>query len=695
VSSAALELERLAAAWRRRWALAVGAVVIGVALAGLANELSMPITLAAMSLVVALASWRRPKVDATTVATHLDRTCPSLEESTTLLLIPPGGLSAMERVQRQRAERAFQALPAPIKLPQRPILFTWGATAAFLLVAVSAWVTTASPVFPPIAGPARRAHLPPPSIERLRIRVTPPAYLGGRSTDSDGDIDAPEGSTLRFEIRTRNTDLAWIVTTDGDSLPIANERPLVRKGERSLLYQVILMRDTLRVVGGWHRVTVHPDRAPMLTVVRPEERTTLPSTGPWRVPVEILASDDHGVADARLLATITTGSGEGVRFREDTLPFSIRERRGTGLLLRTELDLAALGMGPGDELYLSAQAFDGRRPEPNEGRSATLFISIVDTAQVIEAEFDGLAIDRMPDYFRSQRQIIIDTEKLLADRPRLTEAEFRRRSNDIGIDQQLLRLRYSEVAGDESSEEGDPMSGREHAAEGGAPTPPLDPNAAAVADPNARVQADLTEGQAHSHDIAENATLLGRSTKDLLRSALSEMWQAELHLRTFRPDTALPYERRALEYLEAVRQSARSYVKRVGLEPPPLEPDRKRLTGKLDGVRNSRSDRRTTAHDTLPAVQALLAGRTDRATFEAASREIAGLAVTEPGRHLATLRDLRLVQEGITAGRPCGECALRLRAGLLAALPRPAPPADAASPTPAVASHYLDRMRRP
>jgi hypothetical protein len=313
----------------------------------------------------------------------------------------------------------------------------------------------------------------------------------------------------------------------------------------------------------------------------------------------------------------------------------------------------------------------------------------------MDAEFDGLAIDRMPDYFRSQRQIIIDTEKLLADRPHLSEIEFRRRSNDIGIDQQLLRLRYSEMMGEESADESDAMGGREHMAEGGAPAPRLDPNAAAVADPNAKVQVDLTQGESHSHDIAENATLLGKSTKDLLQLALGQMWQSELRLRTFFPDTALPHERSALEFLEAVRQAARTYVKRVGLEPPPLEPDRKRLTGKLEEIRNARSDSRVPAHDPLPAIRALLAGRQDRAGFEAAGRELAQLAVAEPGRHLTTLRELRTVEEGIARGKRCDPCALRLRAGLLAALPLPVPPASSADPTPVVAGGYFDRMRRP
>ena len=689
-------LEALAAAWRRRWLLAALLAVIALGAAAMALGASIPTSFILVALTGALLYWKRPLVDTHTVARHLDRVHPSLEESTALLLVPPGGLSAMESVQRTRAAAAFEALPRPIKLPERPITLLRVVTAIAIAVALNGWLSRTLTLVPDAMLAGTNARERPPVIGATRVVITLPDYLGHTTRTTQGDADAPEGSRLGFTADVSNSSASWLVTTAGDSLPLTDGRTAQLIADRPFLYQVVAIRDSFRVTSDWHRVTVLPDRAPQLTVVKPEERTILPASGPWRVPVEILASDDHGITTTRLLATVTTGSGEGVKFREDTLPFTTSPGRGGSLVLRAELDLASLGMGPGDELYLSAQAFDGRRPVPNEGRSATLFVGITDTAEVLEAEFDGLAIDRMPDYFRSQRQIIIDTEKLLRDRPGISEAEFRRRSNDIGIDQQLLRLRYSEVAGEESSpEEAPAMGGREHAGAGETPTPPSDPNAAAVADPNARVQADLTAGEGHSHDIAENATLLARSTKDLLQSALNEMWQSELQLRTFKPDTALPYERRALEFLEAVRQSARTYVKRVGLEPPPLEPERVRGTGKLDGVRNAALATRQGATDSFPAIRALLAGATDRASFDAAGRELAVLAANGGVGQLTTLRDLRAVDESLRRGTPCAGCAVRLRAGLLAALPDAAPPASAAPALPAVAGRYFDRMRRP
>ena len=679
------ELHSLARRWRHRWLAAAVTFAVAVPLAVWANWQTSAGAGLALLVTMALLWWRRPRVDATTVARHLDRVHPSLEESAALLLVPPGGLSAMERIQRQRASAALAALPRPIRLPQRPMTLLWVVTAAAAILALNGWRAERAPLTPAI-GRTEGAPATAPAITRVTLRITEPAYLGGRTRNSEGDIDVPEGSRIAIAAQATNAERTWVVTTGGDSLPLPGA---ALSAERSFLYQVVATRDSFRVTSEWRRVTVLPDRPPQLTVVRPDERTTLPPQGPWRVPVEILASDDHGIAETRLLATITTGSGEGVRFREDTLPLTTRAGRGGSLVLQADLDLAALGMGPGDELYLSAQALDGRRPVPNEGRSATLFIAITDTAEVMEGEFDGLAIDRMPDYFRSQRQIIIDTEKLLADRPTLSEAEFRRRSNDIGIDQQLLRLRYSEVVGDESSEEPVAMGGREHAAE------PEDPNAAAVADPNARAQADLTEGQAHSHDIVENATLLARSTKDLLKSALGEMWQAELQLRTYRPDSALPYERRALEYLEAVRQAARTYVKRVGLEPPPLEPERKRGTGDLEGVRSAATTARVAPRDSLPAIRALLAGATDPATLEAAGRELAALAAQGTPGSLGALRELRGYGEAARNGSGCADCLERIRGPLLALLPAAAAPATATPALPPMAGRYFERMRRP
>jgi hypothetical protein len=248
---------------------------------------------------------------------------------------------------------------------------------------------------------------------------------------------------------------------------------------------------------------------------------------------------------------------------------------------------------------------------------------------------------------------------------------FRDRSNELGMDQGLLRLRYGQFLGEEFEEELQPMGGREHAA---APAKPDDANGKSEAGKKA------TEELSHRHDDAENATLLGRSVKDKLREAVAAMWQAEGKLRITDPKSALPFMYRALELIKQVQQDARVYVQRVGFEPPPLEIDKLRLSGKLKGIEDRRLSHRETPEDTLPGVREalvlLLAPEQSPAglgeALAAAGQEVAGLAVDDP-RLLPVLRDLRQLTDSVSRGVACAICRERSIRGLWGALP-PAEP---------------------
>ena len=669
----------LATRWNRRWlagailaAWAAGAVtgIAAARLGDLAPATAVTIGAAAALIALGTALVRRPRIDATLVARHLDRAIPGLEESAELALAEEAGLSPLARLQRRRVLDRLDQAPEP-RLPHRPLRRALRATAALLAAAatIALWPAAgrSSGTDRVPAGGRAPATEPPLRITAVDVGVAPPAYTGRRPRRArDWDLDGIEaGARVTWRITVQGAvSAAALVTTAGDSLPLRRDGPdrwvasLAADGSR--LYQVIGLGPGGRVATGYHRLVVVPDAAPVITVVRPDLRTTLPPGGPTRVDLEVLASDDYGLIGAEIVATLTSGQGEAVRFREQRLAFERRdERPGGGWLLRRTLDLAALGLGPGDELYFYVLARDGRRPEPNEARSETHFVAISDTAQVVVADFSGLALDVLPEYFRSQRQIIIDTERLLADRPRITREEFRDRSQSIGIDQHLLRLRYGELVGDE--EESGDLAGVD---ESGQP-------------------------DVHRHDMEENATLLATSVKATLKAALAEMWEAELRLRTYDPQAALPYEYRALELLKRVQQAARVYVGRTGFEPAPLEPDRNRLTGELNGIASRAQATERQPVDTLPAVRAGLAalaalgagrgtpGQHIRA-LEAAGREVARLAAEDPARHLGTLgalRDLITSLEG--GGAPCGPCAERAERGLWAALPTPLPTAGA------------------
>ena len=678
-------LERLTRAWRRRWTAGVILAVAGTAvLVGAAAHRTLSVNPAIPGFVAGLGVGvalllRRRRVDALVIARHLNRVVPALEESADLLLLPEIGLSPLERLQRTRVERTLTGLVELPRLPQRTLrlagayAITASLLAAGLLQGGPTSIRLGSPERPSSVPPARR----PPRVAEVLVSVRPPAYTRRPARRyPTWDLEAEQGARVTWRLRVdRPVAAVFLLTVQGDTIHGAvhgsTEYEVALVAEHTVLYQAVLRDGDVVVTSDFHRLSVIPDAPPTLTVVRPEPRTEIAFGAPLTVPLEVLAADDYGLADARVVVTVTTGSGEGVKFRERVLDFDTRtpRRQEHGLLLRSVLDLGLLGMQPGDELYFHVAAHDTSAPQANETRSETYFISLTDTAHVLVADWSGLGVRGVPEYLRSQRQIIIDTERLLALEAQLATTEFRDRSNNIGIDQHLLRERYSELAGEETVEAG----------------------------PEPTIQ--------HQHDIEENATLLAQSVKDKLQAALAQMWDAEFRLRTGDPRAALPFEYRALELLKQAQETARAYVQRVGFEPPPLEPDRKRLTGALSAIGNPSRTRTVPVPPTQPAlragldiIQRLRSGGTGRdgdvAALERAGREIGRLAIDQPSRHLETLRDIRtLIVSLESSATVCSVCLLRIERGFWRALPAPAPAQAGRRNDAGLARTYFELLR--
>ncbi|HEY6061514.1 MAG TPA: DUF4175 family protein [Gemmatimonadales bacterium] len=678
-------LERLARSWRRRW---VGIALLAAIASGLCVAIATDrwlhgwaaIAGGAVALVIGVlllrGQWR---VDVRSIARHLNRTVPAAEESADLLIGPDATLSPLERLQRERVERRLLQLDRPPRLPLRRMAIAGGyaVTVLLLTAGLSRGSKMTGSAVSPAGRPSASRSVAPPRVVDSAIRLDPPAYTGRAARASGWDVDVEEGAHITWCVRTnRPVDAVSLVTGEGDTLRFSprgsTDYEARAAAARSQLYQLVLRDAGATITSDYHRLSVVPDEPPTLTIVHPEPRTRIAPGEPLAVPLEVVAGDDYGVADARIVATVTAGSGEAVKFHEITLDFDTRTPQpgGRAIVLRRTLDLTALGMAPGDELYFSVEAHDRRTPRPNTGRSDTYFIALIDTAQVTVADLSGLAASGLPEYLRSQRQIIIDTERLIADAARISVPVFRDRSNAIGFDQHALRDRYGELAGDETVTQG---------------TEPI---------------------LEHQHDVAENTTLLAQSVKDKLQAALAQMWEAELRLRTADPRGALPFEYRALDLLKAAQQATRVYVQRTGFELPPLEPDRKRLTGTLTGIGNATRQRRDTTLPALPAVhsaittvQRLLAGEATRPgdveDLERAGREIAGLALDAPGRHLETLRALRALIGSLEHGGPavCRDCARRAARGLWQALPAAEPAAAALHGTGSVAQRYFELLR--
>ena len=612
------------------------------------------------------------------VAWHLDRTVPEAEESSELVLRNEAELTLLGRMQRRRTERVLAGAPLPVPRDGRARQIAATGAAATAMAVALAFVPLRVPqaARPPIGpGAPDAVSATGGRLELSHVEIRPPRYTGRTPRTQDSlAIDAEEGAEIRWTFRATGAVLApRLVTSIGDSLRLASAGAGVftahLTARRSLLYQ--LLPDSGSLAPEIHRLTVRPDAPPEVTVLRPAPRSEIASGAPVRVPVEVLTTDDYGTASAELVATVTTGSGESVRFREQRIPLPPPRTARGGAVFRTELDLAALGMAPGDELYFHVLARD-RRPAPNTGRSATVFLSLADTASSAAPLIAGVALPTAPEYFRSQRQIIIDTERLVADGSRLPIEIFRERANAIGIDQGLLRLRYGQFTGEEFEEAVD-------------------------------------AGETHEHDSEENATLLADSVKATLKGAIAQMWEAELRLRTYRPAEALPYEYRALELLKTVQQSSRAYVQRVGFEPPPLEIDRRRLTGRLDVIRSrtvrdsiAGEDPRRATREVLDLLQEFAAGTgtstsgapglADRAALAAAEEELAQLAVEGGTSLFEALRALRRLRASLGEGQLCEGCVAAAEKALTASLPTPRPSAPGRHAAGSLARRYVELL---
>jgi hypothetical protein len=516
----------------------------------------------------------------------------SLEDSAALVFADTVARSPFEALQAQRIAARIKAID-PTSLAdswQRGrIALAWGlGLAALAGIAVWQMQERAPPPLAPVADSTAAA----PGAPRLtgqRLRIVPPAYTGLPARYADSlDVRAPMGSRIEWTLAfAPQPPAAALQLVGGQRLPLT-QGPDGWSGALRLdvpsLYRVTAEgMDTAQPA---HRLEPIADEPPQVRVIEPASGLVTMSPGQrnWRITFE--ASDDYAVDTiARLTLTTAIGEGENVRFAE-----RVQTVRGTGDPRRrrfvVDLPLAPFGLVPGSDLVAQLTVADTRAPEPQVVRGPGVILRYP-APRPPEAEgLDLMAKQQMPAYFRSQRQVIIDTEALIKQRKNLSADEFLLRSDTIGVDQRLLRLRYGQFVGMEAEETPKP------------PLPTSDKDEPAKPDhydgdghdhgeaPENPVFGDLGNVLAdygHVHDESEAATLLDPDTRELLKAALDAMWEAELNLRTGKPEAALPFENKALEYIKQVQQATRIYLPRIGSQQPPIDMAR-RLTGKREGI---------------------------------------------------------------------------------------------------------------
>jgi hypothetical protein len=632
---------------------------------------------------------------------YLNQQYPAFKESADLLVRSPEDLTLLQEIQQAQSIRILKQISPAIRFPHRiPLAALSFLLAGIVLFAVSLVphpqqenrVVSSTDELVSAGG----ADTIPSRIAASSVLITPPAYT--RQTAHAGQptrVVFPEGSTLSWSLQFSKAIQRAAIILDGRDTGnlIQTNQGFTHQTKRvgSGYYQFQWYDATGSHASDFYELKSIEDRAPTLSIDNLPQFTQLSVNDSKTIELRATLSDDYGMAQADVVATVSKGSGESVKFREEHMSFHTpADIRGRVIHAGLTFDLVKMGLEPGDELYFYVQGLDNK-PEPNYSRTETFFIALRDTAQQAVTADAGLGVDLMPEYFRSQRQIIIDTEKLLRDRKTITRQAFNSTSNELGYDQKVLRLRYGQFLGEEA-EAGIGVEAEEHADDEDpvkkyGHTHDKDNEHNLVenrkgqehdehADPNAKE--DPMKAFMHTHDSEEEATFFIQSVKAKLKAALTLMWDAELQLRLYEPAKSLPYQYKILNLLKEISNDSRIYVHRTGFDPPPLK-EEKRLTGDLAEIRDAINPFLPPAKNSLPAIEEalhateqMLAQKDSTITanvhdiYRKAGIEAAALALQQPGRHLSLLSLLKRLSEAPAAS---GFDLVTLRKNIWLALP--------------------------
>lgn len=505
-----------------------------------------------------------------------------------------------------------------------------------------------------------------PEIAKLEIRITPPGYTRQPVvSQSNPELKLIEGSLIHWLVTLNNQIDSLLIVTSGTKEYLLKKREgLTYEGyaraSQNGFYNFVIKHKGASHLSELFPIEVVIDEPPNLSLEGIDQRVELEYFDPKSISFKCFIEDDFGLTDAYIIATVSKGSGESVKFREERIKFDQNLLTGSkSVSFSKTIDISTMGMMPGDELYFYAEALDNRSPSKQKNRTSTFFITILDTTDIEFSLAGDLGIDVMPEYFRSQRQLIIDTEKLINKKDKLNKHDFDFTSNELGFDQKSLRIKYGQFMGEEfetdlsgsveeqveSQPSDDPLEAFSHDHDG-------DNEHNLVEDHDHEEgetgKDDPLEDYQHVHDDPEEATFFTVTIKEKLRQALTEMWDAELYLRLYQPEKSLPYQYKALKLLKEIKNHARVYVHRIGFDPPPIK-EENRLKGDLEDVKNinrdinnlHKSEKQILKDATALLVKIVESSQElnllERQTLTEAGNILAKMAIDQPGKYLDVL----------------------------------------------------------
>lgn len=586
------------------------------------------------------------KVSDSALVEYLNRINPKFEESAQLLLEHQDSLNLLQKIQKQRIQELLKDnyQSRQLNLPSLNFIlvfkhlvgsFSFVFLSYLFIQVISLWQSHALQNGILLEQSLEESIV----IDSVNIQVIPPGYTESSEViEKELSFKVIEGSEVNWKVVFSRPELEYfLIPSDREnkSQELAfiknaeNEFYLKQTVNKTLLYSIGYRRNgESKRIPGIYSITVLRDKPPKVKIIEPNRSLVeFSKDDNGKFDVQALVTDDFGIGEVKILASVAKGSGEAVKFRDESFDFDSRKKQAKGSLFQRSFVLKDLQMEPGDEVYFSVVAVDNKQPEPQRTKSSSVIVRWLDD-EIEEIGAEGIQIHFVPEYFRSQRQIIIETEQLIADRKELNQIEIDDKSRDLGHSQRDLKEKYGQYLGDEFGEgpgehfgladgyhggediaageatagmeehdehddhddhgEEDHMNDDAHADEGYSDSHDHGPEVGHLHDDmvdhsDKSGASQLIARFAHNHGSADIGPMSRRDPKSWMKKAVSIMWQAELHLMMSEPEKALPYEYEAYEYLKLAREADRVYVKRLGFEPPPVK-ESARLTGELNEI---------------------------------------------------------------------------------------------------------------
>lgn len=450
-----------------------------------------------------------------------------------------------EELFREAHARLGDVPPASVQPLTSPLIRAAAATiAAFLVLAFLPGSQ------PPVQS--SEADGTPGDVNRslmagdLRVVITPPAYSGRQAVVAVNprEVVALEGSHIRLEtpheggkvqlVAPGSEPMAFGLVSDlwtlefgvDESRVLLIQRPEIpeREGADRLLH-----------------VRVDPDRRPLVRIRTPA-KDLLFGEPQGQVPIEIEASDDIELASLALRFTRVAGSGEAFTFSEGEIPLAIQTSKGNDWRGQATLSLETLKLEDGDTLMYRAIATD-RKPGADPAASEAFLIEIGRLAGVAST---GFAVPEEHDrQGLSQQMLIIKTERLHAERSRLSRDAIAEQARLLAVEQRMVKAEFVFMTGGEVVDE-------------------------------------VAEAEA-GHELAEGR--LENSAQLELLAAIREMSRAEARLNASDTQQGLVFEKAALRALQRAFDRRR-YLLRTLPERARIDVTR-RLTGDFRSARSS------------------------------------------------------------------------------------------------------------